>query len=59
MSYLAKVYLYEKKYAEAKVLFDQIIPTAYGGVGAGGVTSRSRKCRLRTRTAASNAADIS
>ncbi|MBS1564743.1 MAG: RagB/SusD family nutrient uptake outer membrane protein, partial [Bacteroidetes bacterium] len=39
MCYLAKVYLYEKKYAEAKALFDQVIPAAYGGTGAGGVTS--------------------
>jgi len=38
MCYLAKVYLYEKKYAEAKALFDQVIPSAYGGSGAGGVT---------------------
>ena len=39
MSYLAKVYLYEKKYPEAKALFDQVIPATYGGPGAGGVTS--------------------
>lgn len=38
-TYLAKVYLYEGEYAKAKALFDQVIPAAYGGTGAGGVTS--------------------
>jgi len=39
MCYLAKVYLYEQKYTEAKALFDQVIPSAYGGPGSGGMTS--------------------
>ena len=34
-SYLAKVYMYQQKYAEAKALFDLIIPAAYGGTGSG------------------------
>lgn len=38
-SYLAKIYMYQGKFTEAKALFDQIIPTAYGGPGAGGKTS--------------------
>jgi tetratricopeptide (TPR) repeat protein len=35
MSYLAKTYLYEKKYAEAKALFDQVITS---GVTSNGLT---------------------
>lgn len=34
-SYLAKIYMYQQKYAEAKALFDLIIPPAYGGTGSG------------------------
>jgi hypothetical protein len=34
-SYLAKVYMYQHKFAEAKALFDEIIPPAYGGTGQG------------------------
>lgn len=34
-SYLAKVYMYQQKYTEAKALFDLIIPAAYGGTGDG------------------------
>jgi starch-binding outer membrane protein, SusD/RagB family len=34
-SYLAKVYMYQQKYADAKALFDLIIPAAYGGTGDG------------------------
>jgi tetratricopeptide (TPR) repeat protein len=34
-SYLAKVYMYQQKYTEAKALFDLIIPPAYGGTGSG------------------------
>ena len=47
--YLAKVYLYEKKYTEAKALFDQIIPSGYGGTGAGGVTSNNLPYGLTDR----------
>ena len=39
MCYLAKVYVYEGKWAEAKALYDQIIPSSYGGTGTGGMTS--------------------
>lgn len=39
-AYLAKTYLYEKKYAEAKALFDQVI--------ASGVTSDGKKYALNT-----------
>src|SRR5260221_2230122 len=49
MSYLGKVYLYEKKYAQAKALFDQIIPSSYGGTGAGGVTSNNLPYGLTDR----------
>ena len=49
MCYLAKVYLYEKKYAQAKALFDQVIPAAYGGPGAGGVTSNNLPYGLTDR----------
>jgi len=34
-SYLAKIYMYQAKFAEAKALFDLIIPAAYGGTGSG------------------------
>ncbi len=34
-SYLAKIYMYQGKYADAKALFDLIIPAAYGGTGTG------------------------
>jgi len=34
-SYLAKVYMYQQKYTDAKALFDLIIPAAYGGTGSG------------------------
>jgi len=34
-SYLAKIYMYQGKFAEAKALFDLIIPAAYGGTGSG------------------------
>lgn len=33
--YLAKCYMFEKKFAEAKALLDSIIPSSYGGNGAG------------------------
>jgi starch-binding outer membrane protein, SusD/RagB family len=49
VTYLAKVYLYEKKYAQAKALFDQVIPAAYGGAGAGGVTSSGTPYALAAR----------
>ena len=34
-SYLAKIYMYQGKYAEARTLFNLIIPPAYGGTGTG------------------------
>jgi len=34
-AYLAKIYMYQQKYTEAKALYDAIIPPAYGGTGAG------------------------
>jgi starch-binding outer membrane protein, SusD/RagB family len=49
VTYLAKVYLYEKKYAQAKALFDQVIPAVYGGAGAGGVTSSGTPYALAAR----------
>ncbi len=49
MCYLAKVYLYEKKYTQAKALFDKIIPSAYGGAGDGGVTSNGLSYGLTDR----------
>ncbi|HTI91988.1 MAG TPA: RagB/SusD family nutrient uptake outer membrane protein [Puia sp.] len=49
MCYLAKVYLYEKKYPQAKALFDQVIPSSYGGPGAGGVTSNNLSYGLTDR----------
>jgi starch-binding outer membrane protein, SusD/RagB family len=41
-SYLAKIYMYQQKFTDAKTLFDLIIPTAYGGPGAGGKTSNGK-----------------
>lgn len=41
-SYLAKIYMYQQKFAAAKALFDLIIPAAYGGPGAGGKTSNGK-----------------
>jgi len=41
-AYLAKVYMYQNKFAEAKALFDVLIPTTYGGPGAGGKTSNGK-----------------
>lgn len=41
-SYLAKIYMYEGKFTDAKTLFDLIIPAAYGGAGAGGKTSNGK-----------------
>ncbi|HEY6902102.1 MAG TPA: RagB/SusD family nutrient uptake outer membrane protein [Puia sp.] len=49
MCYLAKVYMFEKKYAQAKALYDQVIPAAYGGTGAGGVTSNGLAYGLTDR----------
>jgi starch-binding outer membrane protein, SusD/RagB family len=49
MCYLAKVYLYEKKYTQAKALFDQVIPATYGGAGVGGVTSGGAPYALAAR----------
>ena len=49
MCYMAKVYLYEKKYTQAKALFDQVIPSSYGGTGAGGVTSNGLSYGLTDR----------
>ncbi|HTE07522.1 MAG TPA: RagB/SusD family nutrient uptake outer membrane protein, partial [Flavitalea sp.] len=40
-SYLAKIYMYQGKFTEAKALFDLIIPAAYGGTG-GGKTSNGK-----------------
>lgn len=34
-SYLAKIYMYQGKFQEAKDLFDLIIPATYGGTGSG------------------------
>ena len=41
-SYLAKIYMYQGKFSDAKALFDLIIPAAYGGSGAGGKTSNGK-----------------
>ncbi len=49
MCYLAKIYLYEKKYTQAKALFDQVIPSTYGGAGTGGVTSSGAPYALAAR----------
>jgi hypothetical protein len=35
IAYLAKAYLFQHKYAQAKSLLDRIIPPAYGGTGNG------------------------
>jgi hypothetical protein len=35
IAYLGKVYLFQRKYAQAKAQFDKIIPPAYGGTGSG------------------------
>jgi hypothetical protein len=35
IAYLAKALLYQRKFAEAKVQLDKLIPAAYGGTGAG------------------------
>ncbi|HEY8897360.1 MAG TPA: RagB/SusD family nutrient uptake outer membrane protein [Niastella sp.] len=37
--YLGKVLLYQHKYAQAKALFDKVIPSAYGGTGNGQTTN--------------------
>lgn len=34
-SYLAKIYMYQGKFDDAKALFDLIIPASYGGTGKG------------------------
>jgi hypothetical protein len=34
-AYLAKIYMYQGKFTEAKALYTAIIPAAYGGTGAG------------------------
>lgn len=49
LCYLAKAYLYQKKYAQAKAIYDQVIPAAYGGAGAGGVTSNGLSYGLTDR----------
>jgi hypothetical protein len=49
MAYLAKVYIYEAKWAQAKALYDQIIPSSYGGAGTGGVTSNGLSYGLTDR----------
>lgn len=41
-AYLAKIYMYQGKFTEAKTLFDLIIPTTYGGPGVGGKTSNGK-----------------
>lgn len=48
-SYLAKVYLYQQQYAKAKALFDLVIPSTYGGAGAGGATSNGLPYALANR----------
>jgi len=40
-AYLAKVYMYQQKFTEAKALYDLIIPASYGGTG-GGKTSNGK-----------------
>lgn len=50
-SYLAKIYMYQGKFAEAKALFDLIIPSAYGGPGAGGKTTNGKTYGLVPRFA--------
>jgi hypothetical protein len=49
MAYLAKVYVYEAKWAQAKALYDQIIPSSYGGTGTGGETSNGLSYGLTDR----------
>lgn len=49
MAYLAKTYVYEAKWAQAKALFDQLIPASYGGAGTGGVTSNGLSYGLTAR----------
>jgi starch-binding outer membrane protein, SusD/RagB family len=44
-SYLAKCYMFEKKFAEAKALLDSIIPASYGGHG-NGVNSQGKPYAL-------------
>jgi len=44
-AYLAKIYMYQQKYTEAKTLYDLIIPAAYGGTG-GGRTSNDKSYGL-------------
>ncbi len=39
--YLGKLYVYEGQWAKAKAIFDEVIPSSYGGTGAGGVTSNN------------------
>lgn len=41
-AYLAKIYMYQGKFAEAKALYDQIIPSSYGGLSTGGKTSNGK-----------------
>ncbi len=43
--YLAKAYMFEKKFAEAKALLNTIIPAAYGGNG-GGVNAQGQPYAL-------------
>lgn len=43
--YLAKAYMFEKKFTEAKALLNTIIPPAYGGAG-GGVTASGQAYAL-------------
>ena len=45
--YLAKAYMFEKKFPEAKALLNTIIPTAYGGAGAG-VNAKGKPYALMT-----------
>jgi hypothetical protein len=42
MAYMAKIKMYQNKFAEAKALYDVLIPAAYGGAGAGGKTSNGK-----------------
>jgi hypothetical protein len=45
--YLAKAYMFEKKFGEAKALLNTIIPATYGGAGAG-VNSQGQAYGLMT-----------
>jgi hypothetical protein len=38
-AYLAKIYMYQGKFAQALVLYDSIIPPTYGGIGRGKTSS--------------------